>query len=376
MSFQRFESWMPRNFEPLRVGVIGCGVISQVYLRSINHSRALSLVACSGRNDATSAAQAVLHGGRASSIDALLSDHDIECVVNLTPPAAHFEISRRILESGKHLYTEKPLATSLDDASRLLEISRTRNLLVGSAPDTFLGPGHQAARKAIDDGLIGRPVGGSIALASHGMEHWHPNPGFFYQPGGGPALDVGPYYITQLVNLLGPICEVTALASMPSQRRLISSEPLAGSFIDVGVSTTVNGALRFVSGANVSLTMSWDIWKHTRPFMEIYGDAGTLLNPDPNEFSGKVLASHRDGEWMEQGYALEDEQTEHLFARLGGPRGIGLVDMALAIRSGQAPRASGELALHVLETLLGLEASAATRQSVEIRSRVERPAPV
>lgn len=367
---------------PAVVGVIGCGNISHVYLRTINQSPVLRLKGCSGRNAATNAAQAALYGGTAMSIDELLADPEIDIVVNLTPPLVHHAIGRRVLEAGKHLYNEKPLTHSLDEARDLIALAKARGLAIGSAPDTWFGTPHQAARRAIDAGLIGRPVGGAVTMASHGMEHWHPTPEFFYLQGGGPMLDVAPYYLTQLVNLLGPVAEVTAFASMPSATRTVTSAPGPRRDIPVDVATSVNGALLMENGANIAFTMSWDVWKHRRPTLEIYGDEGTLIGPDANFFIGgylqaeKAMYSIRDGEWQAVPGHGEESAADMAFAPLGGPRGLGVADMALAIAAGRAPRASAELALHVLEVILAVDRSARERRAISVESRTARPLPL
>lgn len=368
--------------KPAVVGVIGCGTISHVYLRTINQSPLLRLKACSGRNAATNAAQAALYGGAAMSIDELLADPEIDIVANLTPPLVHHGIGRRVLEAGKHLYNEKPLTHTLDEARGLIALAGQRGLALGSAPDTWFGRPHQAARRAIDDGLIGRPVGGSVVMASHGMEHWHPTPEFFYLPGGGPMLDVAPYYLTQLVNLLGPVARVTALASMPSATRIVTSQPGPQRDIPVDVATSVNGALLMDNGANIAFTMSWDVWKHGRPTMEIYGDEGSLINPDANFFIGgylqaeKARYSVRGSEWQDVPGQTDEDDADMNFASLGGPRGLGLADMALAIAEGRPPRAGAELALHVLEVILAVDVSAREGRAVDVQSRPPRPLPL
>ncbi len=217
-------------------------------------------------------------------VDALLADPDIEIVINLTVPLAHGPVSRQIITAGKHVYSEKPLAARFTEAQALMLAAAGRGVRVGCAPDTFLGAAHQACRRAIDAGRIGRPIAGAAAVLSHGMEHWHPNPEFFFKRGGGPIHDIGPYYVTQLVNLLGPVTRVTAQASTASPTRTVTSEPRRGQVIEVEVPTTVNGVLSFASGANVSLTASWDVWKHMRLPFEIYGSEGSMLVPDPNFF--------------------------------------------------------------------------------------------
>jgi len=367
---------------PAVVGVIGCGNISHVYLRTINASPALKLKGCSGRNETTNAAQAALYGGVAMSIDELLADPEIDIVVNLTPPLVHHAIGRRVLEAGKHLYNEKPLTHSLDEARDLIALAEHRDLALGCAPDTWFGQPHQAARRAIDGGLIGRPVGGSLTMASHGMEYWHPAPEFFYLPGGGPMLDVAPYYLTQLVNLLGPVAEVTAFASMPFASRRVTSHPGPERDIPVDVATSVNGALLMESGANIAFTLSWDVWKHRRPSLEIYGETGTLACPDANFFIGGYLTpekaqySVRDGDWRDVPGQPDADPRDMAFAQLGGPRGLGVAEMALAIAEGRAPRADAELALHILEAILAIDRSANEKRSVRVESRPLRPLPL
>jgi predicted dehydrogenase len=367
---------------PAVVGVIGCGTISHVYLSTINQSPLLKLKGCSGRNAETNAAQAALYGGVAMSIDELLADPEIDIVANLTPPLVHHEIGRRVLEAGKHLYNEKPLTHSLDEARDLIALAAERGLALGSAPDTWFGRPHQAARRAIDAGLIGKPIGGSVVMASHGMEHWHPTPEFFYLQGGGPMLDVAPYYLTQLVNLLGPIAEVTAFASMPLAVRTVTSPPGPVREIPVDVATSVNGALLMENGANIAFTMTWDVWKHRRSTMEIYGSEGSLIGPDANFFVGghlkaeKSVYSVRDGGWQDVPGQPDEDEIDMGFAPIGGPRGLGMADMALAIAEGRAPRASAELALHVLEAILAIDTSARERRAIGIESRTARPVPL
>ncbi len=360
--------------EPVAVGVIGCGVISNVFMQTIARSRLVYLKACASASGISAKIQAKKFDTTAVTVDELLADPEIKVVLNLTPPLAHFEICRRALESGKHVFSEKPLTTSLDEARLLARIAQAKGLRVGCAPDTFLGAPHQCARRMIDAGTIGRVVGGALTVASHGMEHWHPNPAFFYRTGGGPVLDVGIYPVTQLINLLGPVDRVTALSSRPAEKRLITSQPLAGTMLDVEVPTTYNGALLFRSGANVSLTTSWDVWKHQRQPIELYGEEGTLLNPDPNFFTGIVQVSKRRGEWTVADGQGPDDDLDLEFKPLGGPRGLGLLDLVLSVERGVVPRTDISLAIHVLEVLLAIEKSAETGRAVTIDSSIERPA--
>jgi len=363
--------------EPTIIGIIGCGNISDAYLAGAARSQLLRVKSVADIRAEAVEAAAQKYGVEAMQVDALLADADIEIVVNLTVPAAHAPVNLRIIEAGKHAYLEKPLATRFDEAKPVMQEATAKGLRVGCAPDTFLGAAHQACRYAIDAGLIGVPVAGAASLLSHGMEHWHPNPAFFYQHGGGPIHDMGPYYVTQLVNLLGPVARVTAQASGASPTRTITSEPLAGQAIAVEVPTTVNGVLSFVSGANASLCHSWDVWKHTRAPLEIYGSEGSMLAPDPNFFGGEPRITRRDGDWMPLDIRAHPYGEPNRLTRTGAHvadyRIIGLLDMAAAIRAGRPHRASGMLALHVLEVLDAFERSSIEGCHIAIETPCDRP---
>jgi len=363
------------------IGLIGCGNISDAYLRGAARSNAIRVKACSDLRPEAAQAKAAEYGVSAMPVQQLLADPEISIVVNLTVPMTHAAVSQQILNAGKHAYSEKPLAANFADSAGLMELSRARNLRVGCAPDTFLGASHQACRRLIDSGAIGVPVGGSAVVMSHGMESWHPNPEFFFKQGGGPILDVGPYYITQLVNLLGPVRRAVALGTIGNATRTVTSEPLKGSTIDVEVLTTVNGVLEFANGANISLSASWDVWKHNRASpIEIYGTEGTLLGVDPNFFGNVPRVCKPNGDWQDVAIGAHPFGIPNREMRNGTMqadyRSVGLVDMAMAIRQGRPHRASGDLALHVLEVLEALEVSSRSGQFVSIRSRCDRPEPV
>jgi predicted dehydrogenase len=310
-------------------------------------------------------ARAAEFGLPATSIEALLADPEIEIVVNLTIPKAHMEVSLRALAAGKHVHSEKPLGVRAGEAKALLERASERGLRVGCAPDTFLGGSHQTCRKLVDEGAIGRPVAGTAFFMCPGHESWHPNPGFYYAPGGGPMLDMGPYYITALVNLLGPVEQVAGMTARARDQRTIGSQPLAGQDIEVEVATHVAGTLRFVSGAVVTIAMSFDVPQHRHAPIELYGTEATLLVPDPNRFGGAIEIG-RNKSWSER-------SVEHGYAD-GNYRIIGVADLAHALRSGRAHRASGALAYHVLEVMEAFELSADRGSHVTIASRPERPA--
>jgi predicted dehydrogenase len=348
------------------VGIIGCGNISPAYLKAAKGFSILRIVALADANPAAAEARAQEFGLEARSIDALLADPAVEIVLNLTVPNAHVEVGLRAIAAGKHLHSEKPLGVNVAEARKLIAAAEAKGVRVGCAPDTFLGGAHQTARKLIDEGAIGRPIGGTAFFMCPGHESWHPNPAFYYLTGGGPMLDMGPYYITDLVNLLGPVARVSGMATRLRAERLIASAPLAGTRIPVEVATHVTGTLLFVSGAVVTVAMSFDAPKHKHTPIEIYGEKASLLVPDPNFFGGEIELAEPRQEWRAV-------QTEHGFAD-GNYRSIGVADMAHAIRSERPHRASGALAFHVLEVMEAFQRSSDSGAFVTIESRPERPA--
>ena len=347
-------------------GIIGCGVISTAYLKAAQRFANLELRAVADMRSAAAEKQAAAFGVPAMRVDQLLKRDDVEIVVNLTVPLAHTDVSLAILNAGKHVHSEKPLGVSVAEARKVMDLAAAKGLRVGCAPDTFLGGGHQTARKAIDDGAIGQPVAGTAFFMCPGHERWHPAPGFYYLRGGGPMLDMGPYYITNLVQLLGPVASVMGSTARPKSERLVTSEPMNGTLIPVEVPTHVAGTLEFESGAVVSIAMSFDVQKHRHAPIEIYGDKGSILVPDPNRFGGEVQVAKAGGEW--QTMPLTHGHVEGEF------RSIGVADMATAIVTDRPHRASGALALHVLEVTEAFQTSAEEGRRVKIESRVERPA--
>lgn len=348
-----------------RVGVVGAGNISPIYLQAPARFPVLEIVGISDLDLKRAQARVdELGTGRALPLDDLLAAGDVEIILNLTVPGAHAEVSLAALEAGKHVYSEKPLATDLQAGRAVLERAARRGLRVGCAPDTFLGAGLQTARRALDTGLIGEPVAATAFMLGHGPERWHPSPEFFYQPGGGPLFDMGPYYLTALVNLLGPVRRVTASARASFSERVVGSEP-GGRRFPVTTPTHVASVLDFQTGPVATLVTSFDVWDSQVPRIELYGTEGTLSLPDPNTFGGPVLVRRAGaGEWVPL-------PLTHPWAE--NSRGIGLADMVEALRDGRPHRASGELALHVLEVMhASLEASAAGRH-IEIESRPARP---
>ena len=352
--------------ERVGIGIIGCGIISGAYLKAASAFPILDMRALADLDPSAAEARGKEFGIRATSVDELLRDPAIEIVLNLTVPKAHVEVASQAIEAGKHVHSEKPLGIATAEARPLLARAAERKLRVGSAPDTFLGGAHQTCRKLIDEGTIGTPIAGTAFFMCPGHERWHPSPAFYYLAGGGPMLDMGPYYITDLVNLLGPVAGVAGAASRIRSERLITSEPLAGTRIPVEVATHVAGTLIFASGALVTIAMSFDVARHRHRPIELYGSEGALSVPDPNHFGGTIELSTAKEDWREV-------PTEHPYAD-GNYRIIGVADMAHAIRSGRPHRASGDLAFHVLEVMEAFQRSSDSRRHVDIKSRPQRPA--
>ena len=352
--------------EKVGIGVIGCGNISAAYLKAAAGFPILDVRALADIDSATAEARGAEFGVPAKSVEALLADPAIEIIVNLTIPLAHVEVGLRAIEAGKHVYSEKPLGITTAEAGPLLEAAHEKNLRVGCAPDTFLGGAHQTCRKLIDAGAIGTPIAGTAFFMCPGHERWHPNPGFYYRRGGGPMLDMGPYYITDLVNLLGPVRRVAGIAARARAERLVTSQPLQGTTIPVEVATHSAATFEFVSGAVVTIVMSFDVARHRHRPIELYGSEGAMAVPDPNYFGGQIEIGTAAGDWR-------PVVTEHAYSN-GNFRSIGVADMAHAIRSGRPHRASGDLAFHVLEVMEAVQRSSDEGRHVAIESRPERPA--
>ena len=348
------------------IGVIGCGYISKAYMTAMKRFSTIELRAVADMRSAPAEVRGAEFGVPAMRVDQLLKRDDVEIVVNLTVPLAHTDVSLAVLHAGKHVHSEKPLGVNMIEARKVMDLAARRNLRVGCAPDTFLGGGHQTARKLIDDGAIGTPVAGTAVFGCPGHERWHPAPGFYYLRGGGPMLDMGPYYITNLIQLLGPIASVMGTATRPRAERIVGNGPLNGSAIPVEVSTHVAGVLEFASGAVVSILMSFDTPKHKHTPIELYGTAGSLLVPDPNRFGGEVMLAKTGGEWEAQ--PLTHGNTDGEF------RSIGVADMAGAILADRPHRASGALALHALEAMEAFQISSDAGRRVRLETTVERPA--
>ena len=364
-----------------RIGVIGCGNISDIYLRNAPLFRDIRFTACADLRPDAAKAQAERYGIAARSVEELLRSEDVDIVLNLTIPDAHAEVSLAAIAAGKHVYTEKPLATRLADGIRIADAASQKNVRVGAAPDTVLGAGIQTARRLIDKGAIGKPLLGVAAVLSHGMEHWHPNPFFFFQPGAGPVFDMGPYYLSTLVTLLGPVASATALGQVGLAERVITADvsPHRGDRIKVGTLTSLQALLEFHSGAQVTFLASWDVWRHGLPPVELHGTEGSLRVPDPNWFGGDVSVAKGRGDWgviATDASAFGRGNVERPDGRYANYRGLGLADMARAIAEGRPHRANGDLALHILAVMEGILEAATADRKVKIEQICDRPTPL
>ena len=362
------------------VGIIGCGNISSTYLELSKTFTPFEIRAVADINSDAAVAKSSEFGVDARSVDELLASTDISIILNLTFPDAHFEVTKNILKADKHAFSEKPLSLSLTEAQELQSLSSKLGLRVGCAPDTFLGGAHQKVRQAIDEGQIGRVITGTCHIMGHGHESWHPNPDFYYLLGGGPVFDMGPYYITNLVQLLGPVRVVTAMSSLPFTTRTIGSGDRMGDQIEVEVPTTYHSTLEFHSGAIVTLSASWDVWAHKHDEFELYGETGSVFVPDPNYFGGivRIVDQHQN--------ITDYENLNHVFGQpnvvdqrninRANYRGLGLADMCLSIGQERPHRCSLELAAHVVDVMTSIMRSADERSWVETTTMCERPAPL
>jgi len=355
----------------INIGVIGCGMISGNYLETLKSFEVINVAACADLNMERAKLKAAhYHVPRACSVDELLATPEIEIVVNLTTPGAHAEIGMAAIAAGKSLYNEKPLAVSRAEARQLLDAAHARGVLVGCAPDTFLGGPLQTCRKLIDDGRIGQPIAATACMLTHGPEDWHPEPAFYYQPGGGPMFDMGPYYLTTLVMLMGPVRRVTGTTKMTYPERTITSQPNNGTKIRVMTPTHIAGIMDFASGVVGTITTSFEVWATELPAIEIYGTEGTLSIANPSYFEGPIrLKRAGAGAWST--IPLPYQNNGHLISR-----GIGVVDMAYALRSGRQHQANGELAYHVLDIMHAFSEAASEGRHIELTSTCSRPAPL
>lgn len=360
------------------VGIIGAGNISEAYLRLAPLFKGIEVRAVADIKPEAAKARSEQFGVAAQTPDELLKNSEIDVVVNLTIPAAHYQVSMDAISAGKHTYSEKPFVLSLDEGEALKKAAEERNLRVGSAPDTFLGGAHQQVRNLVDSGKLGRIASGTTHIMSRGAEHWHPNPDFFYQPGAGPVLDMGPYYITDLVQLIGPVRRVTAFTGMARTERLVTAEgPQKGTYIKVGTPTTIHGVLEFHSGAIVTIGASWDVFSHGHHNIELYGTAGTVYVPDPNFFGGDVVVADQDGN------KTKLDPWDHPFGKTNHAdkagnsranyRTAGLADMMASIELGRPARCGLDTALHVVDVMTSLLHAGAMGEVITLTTTCERP---
>lgn len=377
----------------VKVGIIGCGVICQTYLRNLTQIFEMIEVEAVADMFIEKAKQVAeqFNVPKAYSVDELLADKEIEIVVNLTIPAAHKEINIKALNAGKHVYCEKPLALNLEDAKETIDLANEKRLLLGCAPDTFLGAGLQTCRKIIEEGWIGTPIGATANLVSRGHETWHPAPEFYYKKGGGPMLDMGPYYITALVSLLGPIDKVSCFAKKTFDKRIITSQPLRGKEIEVDVLTHYAGLMEFKNGVIANINISFDVWLSNLPCIEIFGTEGTLVVPDPNMFGGPVKLLRGNSmvdsiEGLDVGQAVEKIHSEEMFDFFkdmplaynkteDNMRGMGLLDMAYSIVEGREHRTNPDLVYHVMEALSSFDVSAKEGTTYKMTTTCKQPNP-
>ncbi|WP_312500561.1 Gfo/Idh/MocA family protein [Lacrimispora sp.] len=371
----------------VNVGILGCGVISNTYIRDMKRFyKNLHIAACADVNPGLAKAHAEKYGIPAGCTpEELLAMEEVELIVNLTPPQLHGELNSKILKAGKHVFCEKPFALTVEEAKEVMNLAKEKNLLIGSAPDTFLGSSLQTCRKLLDDGWIGTPLYASANMTSIGVETWHPAPEHFYRKGAGPLYDMGPYYFTALAALLGPVKSVSAFCATGFLERNIYAGPRAGNQISVETPTHYSGVARLSSGVIVSLNLSFDIWHSSLPKMEIYGTEGTLEVPDPNMSGGKPRV-YRKERTLDPLYDDSIQTREKLGVSVEIPelyphigdytRGSGVFDLACAVAEGRRPRVNAEMACHVVEAITGMMESAETKKVYEMKTSCERPLPL
>ena len=357
----------------VKIGFVGVGAISGIYLENItNLFREIEIIGvCDLIRERAEAAVAKYHIPKLyNDMYELFADPEVDIVLNITRPYEHYEVTMAALRAGKHVYSEKPLAASLEEGREIMALAAEKGLMLGGAPDTFLGSGIQTCRKLIEDGYIGTPVGAAGFMICHGHETWHPDPDFYYQYGGGPLFDMGPYYLTALVNLLGPVAAVSAMTGTSFPTRTITSAPHFGETIAVHTPTYITGNLRFASGAIGTLFTTFDVHYPSQARLEVYGSEGTLYVPDPNGFGGPVKLFR-----PEQGSVME---MPLCYPYPGNNRALGLADMAKALssRDGKWFRANCRQTFHILEIMEGILTSGKQRREIEIESRFEKMPPM
>ena len=368
------------------IGLIGCGNIAETYFRAQDYFNNIKFVACADKFPEVSKKCADQYHIKSLTVDEIIHDTNVDIILNLTIPQAHFEISKLALEAGKHVYSEKPMSIKYDEANELVNLAKENNLYIGNAPDTFLGGGGQVARKFIDDGDIGKVMTGNFIFAFPGVQEFHPNPESWFQSGGGPVIDMGPYFFTTLVNLLGPVKNVRSRGKKFADQREYLVGPKKGKSFNVDISTSVMLDIEFANEAIVQGFISFDVQNHARNHMELYGTKGSLVVPDPNMFGGPVLLSRELGsEWQE--FSVEDKYLgktniiNHSGRSNEAPkqsnyRGVGLSEMIYSIENNIQHRCNGNLALHVLDIIESTIIASETKKEVSLRSTCEQPKPL
>lgn len=339
------------------VGIVGCGAISGIYLENLTDKFDNTYVKGICDLDVQKAEKAAAKYGikHVYTLDEMLADDEIKIIVNLTTPKTHYSICKKALEAGKHVYVEKPLCVDFEEGKDLVFTAEKKNLMLGAAPDTFLGAGIQTCIALIKEDKIGKPVAATAYMMCHGHESWHQDPEFYYEKGGGPMFDMGPYYLTALVNLIGPVKYVAGITGKAYKKRTITSEKKKGKKINVEIPTHVSGLMAFANGAIGNIIMSFDIWGANMPRIEIHGTEGSLSVPDPNSFDGKIL--------LKQAETKEWEEIPHRYPYAENSRGIGVSDMVDSIETGRKHKANGDIALHVLELMHGFHWAAETQKN-------------
>ena len=361
------------------VGIMGAGNISAAYLRLAPLFKGLEVRGVADIVPEAAKKRSEEFNVPAMTPDELLKSSEIDVIVNLTIPATHYQVTMDALSAGKHAYSEKPFVLTLEEGKSVRTAAAERKLQVGSAPDTFLGGAHQQVRNMIDSGKLGKIMSGTTHVMSRGMEHWHPNPAFFFQPGAGPVLDIGPYYVTDLIQLIGPVKRVTAFTGMARTERLVSAEgPFKGTYVKVGTPTTIHGVMEFHNGAIVTIGASWDVASHGHHNIELYGTEGTVYVPDPNFFGGDVTITDIAGN------KSRVEPWDHPFGKVNQKdnsgneranyRTAGLADMMQAIEAGRPARCGLDVALHAVDVMVSILKAGESGEVVTLTTTCERPA--
>ena len=365
------------------IGLIGCGNIAETYFKSQDYFNNINFIACADINKVSADECAKKNNISSMSVEDLLNHEEVDVILNLTIPQAHFEVSEKALKAGKHVYSEKPMAIKLSDAKQIIEIANQKNLYFGNAPDTFLGGGGQLSRKLIDEGNIGEVLTGNFIFAFSGVQTFHPNPESWFKDGGGPVIDMGPYFFTTLVNLLGPAKNVRARGTKFADTRVIETGPKKNNKFSVDIPTTYMLDLEFESGSIIQGFLSFDVQNHGRNHVELYGSKGSIIVPDPNMFGGPVCTSKELGsDWnnfsVENMLLGKTNIVNHSGRSNEAPkqsnyRGIGLSEMIHAIENNKPHRCSGELSFHVLDIINTTIDAAKNNKEIEIKSTCTKP---